>query len=479
MRVSQLKQWGAFAVIALACMTTGGVTMRAANGTSMPPLPRLAPAADASATATAALPLPSMPSRVRTISLNLKDANVVDIFRLLAEQNNLNVIVSPEISSTISLRLNDVSFDDAMKVVLDASNTQMKRTGKILYIYPRQTSGMEREDFVTEVFDIHYVDTNNLMPVIQPLLSPDARTQTFTPTAIEGKSPSLIISDIPENIEKARKMIERLDVETPQILIEAKIVSTNLSNDQIFGADWSIVSSLRGSPFEMKTRYAQGGIQYGTLDLSQISAIMNWMKTIGKTDVLSDIQIATLDGKQASILVGEKIPVGVSTLAAGAGGSIALGTTGVQEYKVGVNLTVTPVVLGNEIIQMNISPDVSAIAGFTSLGSGVSQAPITTSRTAETNILVRSGESIVIGGLMQDTMTVNRKEVPVLSRLPFVGGIFRSKTKVKEKSNLIIFITARIMSKRELPPENETTVQQTPAPATQAQEKLDTLLESR
>jgi len=394
------------------------------------------------------------------ITLNLKNADVTDVFRLLAEQNNLNIVVSPTVNGTISLRLSNVLLEEAFAVILDAAGARIEKSQNIFHIYALgelQRIEEIKEEMITEIFSLNFIDTSALQGVIEEFLSADGKTRTFNrarKSYSSGKPPMLIVVDYPQNIETIRKLIEKLDVETPQVLIDAKIVETSKDTQDVLGTEWNLQGAFSGSPVSMDTVYSTSGeISYGVLSFDGISGLWQRISEDKANNVLSDARLMTLDNETARIHVGETIPVGVNSLAASAGGSVAVGTTGVEEWDVGVSVNVTPHVLDSNVIMMHVMPEVSNVKEFSSLGgTGASDAPITTERTVDTNIMIRSGETIVIGGLVQDSDTERKTKVPVLGELPVVGSLFRKKELVKTKTNLIIFITARLMELRSRPP---------------------------
>ncbi len=395
------------------------------------------------------------------ISLNLKNADVTDVFRLIAEQNDLNIVVSPSVKGTISIRLSEVTLEEAMRVILDASSSRLERTENIIYIYGRDESEKKEEikqEMLTEIFSINYINTEQLMELVSEFLSPDGKVKTFyrsktKEATLSGKPPMLIVIDYPQNIDNIRKLVENLDKETPQVLIEAKIVETNMDNSDVFGTDWSTKINFAGSPIKLDTPYGVDGvINYGILSFDSFSAV--WENIVDNKDnnILSNAKLTTLDNEKAHIHVGETIPVGITSLAAGGTSGIALGTTDINEWDVGITIDVTPHVLDKSVIMMKIAPEVSSIKSFTSLGgAGASNAPITSKRTVGTNILLRSGETIVIAGLVQNSETTRDSRVPVLSKLPVIGPAFKRKETTHSKTNLLIFITARIMELRSSP----------------------------
>jgi type II secretory pathway component GspD/PulD (secretin) len=388
-----------------------------------------------------------------TINLNVKDADVPNLLRGLATQYGLNMILSPQIQGTVSMRLENVSVESAINEILKTIGARIIEENNILHVYLESEIPAEptATELVTEIFSPSFVNSEQLKEVLTPFLTGRGRIQLFKDSSEKSTKPqAIIVTDEPDHIEIVRALIKKLDVETRQVLIQAKIVETALSNNELLGVDWTVKANLAGPPFKFGTELAEGGnIKLGTLSFSQFGAVLERLSSNGKTNVLSDISLATMDGESASIHVGEKIPVGVTTIGTGAEGGVSFGTTNIEDVQVGIKLEVTPHILNDGLVVMDVNPTISTVSGFTSLGGGgQSQAPITNQRTAHTNIMLKTGETLVIGGLVQDSTSEKNSKVPLLGDLPLVGGMFRHKNTTKEKTDLIIFITAMILDRR-------------------------------
>jgi len=427
--------------------------------------------------AIAALPAKSqaqlnLPSNV-TFSLNLKNADVTDVFRLIAEKYDLNIIVSPTVKGVISLRLSNVTLNEAMTVILDAADATAEQTLNIIHINAKSDinkTDKRREDLITEIFSLNFIDANQLAIVIRDFLSPEGKVKLFSRTGDTGRSgiakpPMLIVTDYPQDVESARQIIEKLDTETPQVLIEAKIVETSKGLDEIIGTDWNMTASLTGSPVKIDTVYSKTGeISYGVLSLSGFQAVWQRLHQDKGSNILQDARVSAMDNMPANIHVGESIPVGITSVTAGTGGNATIGTTGIEQWDIGVTLRVTPHVLDEGVIMMRIQPQVSNVKGFTALGTSGSNAPITIERSVDTNIMIKSGETIVIGGLVQDQEETRNTKVPVLGDLPVVGSAFRRKETITSKTNMVIFITATLMENKSSFGAPQTVAKPKPAP---------------
>ena len=401
------------------------------------------------------------------VSYNFKEAAVTDVLRLIAEQNDLNIVLSPSVTGSVSFRMSNVTLREALNVILEAASCRIEKTDNIIRVYSRSEFDEKQRKglLVTEIFQVNYVNADQLMDILRDYMSKDGSVKQFTrknqsarPTRSNrsgnqetNTKEMLIFTDYPESLEKIRGMFEQLDSETRQVMIESRIVETTLSDSDIMGTDWQINASLTGSPVEIDTKYG-GKIGYGSLSMSAFKAVYSRLLEDKNANILSNSKLSVMDNEQAHIHVGEVIPVGVNTVGSGPGGGTAFGTTGIQQWEIGVTLDVTPTVLEKEIIRMYISPEISTVQGYSSLSGG--SAPITSSRGVQTQILIKSGETIVIGGLVQDQESRINRKIPILGDLPVVGSAFRKKETTQTKINLLIFITGTILDlKSEYQPE--------------------------
>lgn len=384
------------------------------------------------------------------ITLNLKNAEITDVFRLIAEQNDLNIVVSPAVKGRISLRLSNVTLQEAIAVILDAADARIEETENIMHVFAkgeRDKLDTKKGEMITEIFTVNYANEQTLLSIIEDFLSIEGKARAYRRSR-GGNPPMIIVQDFPEKVEAVRKMHERLDNETRQIMIDAKIIETGFQNVDLKGVDWTIGGTFTGSPVAIDTKYggADGKIEYGTLSFSGFKAVYQRLMEDNSTNVLSDAKLSVLDGENAHIHVGETIPVGLNTISSGAGGAVDYGTTNIQKWEVGVTVDVTPTVIDKNLIRMQIEPEVSSVDDYNDVGSSNgSRAPITSSRYVETEILIRSGETIVIGGLVQDSVATRERKVPLLGELPLIGSVFRKKDVQKRKTNMIIFITGRLI----------------------------------
>jgi len=250
----------------------------------------------------------------------------------------------------------------------------------------------------------------------------------------------LIIKETPEVQAQIASVIKRLDVPVLQVMMEVKLVETTLQDQEKMGIDWGTIRSVisMNSPVNFPIKGSK--IRFSTLDLAGVQAVMEFLKTRSKTKVKSSPTIITEENKQATISLTTTLPIATTQVL-----TTQFGQTVQEVYEdkeIGITLKITPQITEGKFIAMKVSPTISDITGFT--GSN-NDRPITETRTVSTRVTVKDGETLVIGGLIKEGLTRVNRSVPVLGRLPLLGSLFRYKTYKKDRSDLIIFISPKIV----------------------------------
>jgi type II secretion system protein D len=358
------------------------------------------------------------------------------------------------------------------------------RRGRVIRV--TMPGAAEKERPTTQVFTVRHANATQL---VSPL-----RTALSTAGAIEadGRSNSLVITDIPTSLQMVAQVLNTLDVPTPQVLIETKIIETVLSDEERLGINWNLAASLQGAarpttfpfpqtgdPFLRRFRptgqtasestttttatgatatatatdfpsaqqglffpFAERGLfTFGTLSFNQFQVVLQALQTRGETKALAAPSIATLDNEEAQIVIGSNVPVPTFTQNKQTGD---FQITGYDNMKTGVVLRVTPHVTQDRRILLDIHPQVSDVTRF--VGDPRAQVPVTSTREADTRVEVKDGETVVIGGLIDEKDVVTRREVPLLGKIPYLGRLFRFNEKTKGRTDLLIFITAHILT---------------------------------
>ncbi|MEE9614586.1 MAG: type IV pilus secretin PilQ [Thermodesulfobacteriota bacterium] len=431
------------------------------------------------------------------IDLDLSDAEVADILKLLAEVSNLNIIASDEVSGKITLRLKDVPWDQAFDLILKSKGLGEVREGNVIRVAPMESIKREKEaalaakiaaqkleSIETEYVRVSYDEAATLAPQVQELLS-DRGIATF-----HEATNTLVIKDTRKGIDEALDYISRVDIPTPQVLIEARIVEAESSFARDLGIQWGIDyqgggpkvhtgifgSSEQLGSFEMDpaaqtaivddaaegvhnltrkdwpviagvgnyavnlpatgTAGALGGLGFVLGKAGASNAILDLRITAGEQEgvvkTISRPRITTLDNKEAKIEQGESIPF-ETTSASG---------TATSFIDANLSLTVTPHITPDGSVLMSIKASRNSIGTYRTSGGE----PSINKKEAYTEVLVRDGETTVIGGIVITDTSSTTSGIPFLKDIPILGWLFKSKSVSDSQKELLIFITPTIIT---------------------------------
>ncbi len=421
----------------------------------------------------------------RLISLDLQDTDIDNALRIIAEVSNLNIIASDEVSGKVTLRLIDVPWDQALDVILKTNGLDQVTEGNVIRIAPVDKLRQEREslkeakkaaenleDLTVKYIRVSYARAEEIKPKVEAVLS-----ERGTITADE-RTNQLIIKDIQSGQKLAAEILKKLDLRTPQVLLETQIVEGGRSILRDLGFQWnfSYVQSpatgnatginfpnsvaLGGGASDGANNWAvnfpaaitaNGGTAVtAILDSADgsrlLGARLTALETEGKVKVVSKPQVATINNKQAKIgsteVVRVRVPAAGATIGVGAGANAqGGGAQAFQEFRVGIELDVTPQASPDYYVLMDVKAKSSTFSGR----PPVDGVPNTLEREATSTILVKSGQTFALGGVyrISDQDAVNG--VPFLKDIPFLGHFFRSTFINKTDEELIFFITPHIV----------------------------------
>ena len=416
----------------------------------------------------------------RRISLDLQDADLINVLRLFADVANLNIIIAPDVKGRVTVRMVNVPWDQAMDIILKMNGLGSVLEDNILRVasvaaLTKQAEEESRakeakkkaEDLVTRMVAINYSTAATISPTLKKSLS--ARGEIV----VDDRTNTLIITDIARNVNDILALIKLLDKAIPQVMIEARIVeaSTTFARDigvqwggtykssAAFGngTGWNFPNTITatGGPTQDTTQFGAGnylvnlpaavgqgsggsiGFNFGSLSKAlNIDLALSAMESTGEGKVISTPRISALDNKEAKIQQGQSIPY-TSTSSAG---------TQVQFIQANLELTVTPHVTPDNKIFMKIkatknAPDTSLV---------VNGQPSIRNNEATTEILLSDGETAVIGGILIIDRGYTIAKVPFFGDLPIIGWLFREKTSRDNKTELLIFITPRVVRQETL-----------------------------
>ena len=408
------------------------------------------------------------------ITLSLKDADIHEVLRLISETSGFNIVIHPSVTGKLTLSLDHVPWDQALDVVLTTLKLGAERNESVLRVLPKDMLLREKQDEIdqkkltavaapriTRVFPVSYAELAPLSALLLNYINAQVAGGSGTPATIliDANTQSLIVRDTSENVERIRKMIQLLDVQTPQVLIEAKTVeasedfskdlegqlnilgASNRDNYAIgFNAPTGSGNALAGTPAVSGGGGANrsNGILLTLGNTIGISANLTYAERLSKVKVVSSPKTVVLSGKSSNITQSTAYSVSI-TSPGGAG--IAATTTTVSATAI-TKLDVTPRVTndGSVFMKLSLSRDV--------LNLNNANAPIAEPRTLNTEVIVDSGNTLVVGGILNLDENHTEQGFPILRKIPLIGWLFGSEIDSKVKRELMFFITPRILNQK-------------------------------
>jgi type IV pilus assembly protein PilQ len=414
----------------------------------------------------------------RRISLDFQQADIQNVFRLIAEVSGMNMVIGEGVKGKVTMRLLNVPWDQALDMLLKMNQLGKIRSGNIIWIdtlanvtkqqdeeAKAREARVKAEELITRIIYIRNVQANEIQGSLRQYLSPRGQL-----TLNQGGN-ALVVQDTPSRVAAFKELVDLLDIEVPQIQIESRIVQADTSYSRGLGVQWGVQNSDIGSSNfkvfgNLTGDFAQLGGTGGTTQsrtfmvnlpaavsgLANVPGVGFTMgklapgfaldarlqagEVLGLTKVIAAPKITTLDKRQAKISQGESIPFQTTSL------------QGTQTTFVDANLElqVTPQITSRDPNEPQKQILMQIKATRNSVGARSNPAgPSIDKKEATTQVLVRDGETAVIGGVFVDSQTNNVSGTPYLSRIPVLGWFFKSKSETVAKQELLIFLTPFIV----------------------------------
>ncbi|MCI0329731.1 MAG: secretin and TonB N-terminal domain-containing protein [candidate division Zixibacteria bacterium] len=394
------------------------------------------------------------------ITLEMEAAPIGAVLKLLAAQNNLNIVSGQEVRGTVSLRLRQVSLDEALSSILLANGYTYSRQGNVIVVLSQEKDYPQQLE--TRVFELDYVSADYVMAGLKNVLSPKGKMDVFSKevrrleVAKQAPATILVVTDFGYNLPRIEKIVAALDKPARQVSIEVKMVETSLDKNSDLGLEWpEAIGASLGEAEPVSTSSTgtttaaskalvfpiQGRPKYGRLSVEQVDWFLNYLVTQTNSKLLSSPKVTTLDNQAAKITVATTIPL--QTLNRFSEGAVVQDIVSFQDKEFGIILDVIPRINDDSTVTLRVVPTVEDIISFT--GPANNQRPITSKRSVETQIRMKDGETMVIGGLIKDNEVKTVRKVWLLGDIPLLGHLFRSTSKQKNQSDLLIMITPRIV----------------------------------
>jgi type IV pilus assembly protein PilQ len=429
------------------------------------------------------------------LSLNFQNIEIRSLLQVIADFTNFNIVTSDTVTGAVTLRLKDVPWDQALDIILQAKGLGMRKTGNVLLIAPKdELAAKEKQDLEsknaiqglevlrTQDFKLNYAKAAD---IAAGLIGTGGAGTTKILTArgsviFEARTNQLFVTDVPSKLEQIQSLISKLDIPVRQVLIEARIVEASDTfgkslgirlggsdlraerggdggygvagnNRVVFGNSYSdaVASSGAGGLANLAGNFVnlpasgQNGFNPATFALSIFSSAANRFLNLelsaleadGKGKIVSSPRVVTADQIKAMIEQGTELPYQIAT---------SSGATSLAFRKANLKLEVTPQITpeGNIILDLDVNKD--SVGQSTAAGFAINTKHI------KTQVVVENGGTVVIGGIFELIETNNDTQVPLLGDIPVLGNLFKTRSRISNKQEMLVFITPKVIAERGL-----------------------------
>lgn len=407
------------------------------------------------------------------LSLNFQDIDVRSVLQLIADFTDLNLVASDTVQGNITLRLQNVPWDQALDLVLKTKGLDKRQVGNVLLVAPAdEIAARERQELEAqrqiaelaplrrEVVQVNYAKAADIASLFQSVTDKDGASEDRGSIAVDDRTNNIIAYQTQERLDELRRIVVQLDIPVRQVMIEARIVEANVNYDKSLGVRWGgtqLFANGRGAvygndesgdesgetgedssgnvPFvDLGVANATSGIGIGYITNNLILDLeLSAMEKSGNGEVVSQPKVMTADKETAKILKGSEIPYQEAS---------SSGATSTTFVEAALSLEVTPQITPDNriIMEVRVTKDEPDFA------NDVNGTPTIRKNEVNAKILVNDGETVVIGGVFSNTQSKSVDKVPFLGDLPYLGRMFRRDIVSDSKSELLIFLTPRILN---------------------------------
>jgi type IV pilus assembly protein PilQ len=426
----------------------------------------------------------------RPVTFNFQDVPVRTVLQLIAEESGLNIVASDTVTGNVTLRLVNVPWDQALDIVLQAKGLDKRRSGNVVWIAPQAEIAQyeqskedarialaNRVELVTEYIQINYHNASQIYQALTEAKgvggsggsggsSGDVDTGFLSPRGrlvADERTNTLMISDTPKKVAEMKELISVIDRPVDQVVIEARVVVATESFGRELGARFGISGTrddvafggsldvndenLNERPEITRNLMTNLGVANpaGAVALSILNAgylldvELSALQEQGRGEVISNPRIVTSNQREAVIRQGQE--VGYVTIQPATAGGVA--TPSVQFKEVLLEMRVTPTITNDGRVFLNLNVKKDEIEGF--VDTSIGDVPQISTRSVNTAVLVEDGQTVVVGGVYEFRERDDVTKVPFLGDIPFLGNLFKNKSRSKEKAELLIFVTPKVL----------------------------------
>jgi type IV pilus assembly protein PilQ len=423
------------------------------------------------------------------VFLDFKDADIRDVLRVFARKAQINIIPSQKVQGTVTVKLADVPWEKALELILSQNNFVLQKDEAGIYKVFTQDE-VAAVPLETKVYTLSYIKASDAKKILAPLLTAERGK-----VEADESGNKLIISDVPGKLSDLEKVILKLDSRIRQVSIEVRVFENSGGQEQNIGINWDILKEYKVSATSLKDNFQKtetntqkytdwkqtdttqtlspvqseleseqktssifgdsaltvpnrfiesSTVRTAILSADDFSLTLSALMSDSNAKLISSPKIATVDNRTAEIKVVRKIPIPQYSY------NDQTGTYEISSFtfeEVGIKLNVTPQINQDEYITLEVKPSVTTQFDDKTfvISGGTIDVPIIDERSAETKVIVKSRETLVIGGLVSEDESKIIKKVPILGDIPLVKYLFSHKSTVKSKKDLIFFITPTLV----------------------------------
>ena len=374
------------------------------------------------------------------ITINFIDVDIREVLSVISLQQEISIVPSQDVSGDISVHLYQVPLHEALESVALAAGCVYQKRGKLYYIYkPKEVIDPQAERLEIRVFRIKYAEIENIQEILESI--PGMRL-----IKIHKQSKMIMVEDTPENLDKIESVIQSWDTEPRQVVIEALILEIALTDDMAMGVDWEKIMG--------DTRLGTGGFSNANVEIDGIvspiadsgvgffgnmitgagnfTLAIDALQSKTRVNTLSTPRILAIHGKRAEVQIGGELGFRVTVVNEG------ISTENVEFIQTGTILEITPYINENDTVLLEVKPSIRSAV----LEEGI---PVVTTTEVSTWLMANNGETVFIGGLIQDQKIVTTSKVPLFGDIPILSGLFSRNSQDNGKTELVILITPRIV----------------------------------
>jgi type II secretory pathway component HofQ len=383
----------------------------------------------------------------KKITMDVQGADIKTVLRSISEFSGANIVSGLDVEGPVTIHLVEVPWKEALDVILKANGYDMREEYGLIRVGTQDdlqdeeldAAQLEKqkedlEPMVTRVVKLNYVNAKELKMAMKAVSTKRGKVES------ERDNNAIIVNDIPRVANRIAEMAVNLDTRINQVEIVAKMIDVDVEVMRELGVQWHALN-LMSSDVNAAGQLLSGQSMTDPFGALRVGTIQSWgelMFTIealekeNKANIISNPRITTTDNKEATILVGKEIPLIVADEA---------GNALTELKKIGVTLRCTPHVNSDMTVTLDLHPEISELSSQATVQGGI----IISLQESDTRVIVRDGETAVIGGLIQEVESKISNGLPVLKDIPVIGGLFRFESKTNKKRELIIFVTPHII----------------------------------